>query len=81
MWLLRSYQEAVPTIQAREALQAVQVAAVGSGNMKKSDRAAAFRRWQRAAGGGRRTGAVKLGMLETAAKFGIPVIIEGKPDD
>ncbi len=80
MWLLRAYQEAVPTIQAREALQAVQVAAVGSGNMKKSDRAAAFRRWERAAAGGKRTGVVKLGMRETAARFGIPVIME-KPDD
>jgi len=80
VWLVRSFTDAMPTIQAREALQAVQVAAVGSGNLKKSDRAAAIRRWKRAAAAGRRTGVVKLGMRETAARFGIPVIME-KPDD
>ncbi len=76
VWLLRAFEEEKPRIEAREAIQAANIAAAGSGNMKNPQKM--FRAWRREANRG--LPVQKLGYKVTAEKFGIPVFEEKKPD-
>ena len=79
MWLLRVFENALPQLRAQEALMEVTVALIGSGNMKKGDRARTLNRWKRDASQGVPR-AHKLPVKDVARKFGIPIIPEEKKD-
>lgn len=77
-WLLRAFEEGIPRIEAREAIQAANIASVASSNMKKQDRTKMLNSWRKQANQGV-SNVQKPGPMAVAAKFGIP-IIEDKPD-
>ncbi len=78
VWLLRAFEEEKPRIEAREAIQAANITAAATGNMKKQDRTRMLNAWRREANRG--IPVQKLGYKATAEKFGIPVFEEKKPD-
>ena len=79
MWLLRSYMESMPTIQAGEALQAYQVASVAAGTVKQEYRVTTINQWKRDANRGVK--AAKPGVEQAAAMLGIQIVKEKGPNE
>ena len=77
-WLLESYMENMPKIEARESLSMATAVSVGTGSMKKQQSKEIVRRWERSAG---RSNTVRgLSSADVAAMHGIGVVVEEKQD-
>lgn len=68
MSLLNIHAEALPRLQAQEALLGATVAAMGAGNMKRSQAESVRREWQRLARGPRRK-AARQGRTSDLGKY------------
>lgn len=72
-WLRESYVEAIPQLEAGEALQAVTVAALGSGMVKKGESSRILQQWRRAAAGPQEA---RGGLIEKLRGHGFDIVIE-----
>ena len=72
------YAEAIPKIQAQEAIQAVNIISVGSGLLKPGASQRITRQWEMDASRGRRRKAGRIDFKSVAAMMGIRVIDEDK---
>ena len=74
-WLIESYLEAIPRLEARESIRAANVVAMGTGNLKKPDSQRIATQWKREANKGQGPGRSSLSP-ERAAKIGLGFIYE-----
>lgn len=74
LWLVEAYAEAIPAIEAREALHHVTIVALGAGTGKKEETQRITAAWRRAANAGRP--GKRRGLLELVSGHGFGVVQE-----